>query len=471
VISTREQFEAAVPAPERADESRFRRWARRRARQLLWVAAVLAVSMVVVAAGVMLSRAVRLIGLPDIGDPFDVAAFRALNTLPAAQDADVLIRQAAAKASKRPEAVAVRLIGTTGGWSKIDPKLRQWLEANREALALFRRGVERPDGIVSRKAEKSEGSGDLDFGPLVVLAMLEGYRLEDQGDMEGAWSWYRTVLRMRLLAMQRGSVPQRLLVDRQCAILRKRIDSWAANPKTRVSLVRRALDVVLACEPKPEWDAHSLRIEYLGMMNQLSRPDGWVQHGTGPERDYRIANVKLPDELTSRLYAARRLVRNEPEVSRRVLRLAFANWLAHDRDPDPHRRNPSAVASFEFLNWNVAVPFFTAGPKAPDGARKISPNDLARWLLTARDAKWLLDNWPWWTVRLSEKRSHASLVMLLAEELFERDHGKPPPRDEDLVGPYLDHLPDDGSDEIADARTRWVRQTTGLELSPEDNRQ
>ena len=319
--------------------------------------------MVVIAAGVMLSRAVRLIGLPDIGDPFDVAAFRALNTLPADQDADVLIRQAAAKASKRPMMVAVRQIGTTGGWSKIDAKLRQWLEANRDALSLFRQGVERPDGIVSRRVEKPEEFGDLDFAPLVLLAMLEGSRLEDQGDMEGAWSWYRTVLRMRLLAMQRGSVNQRLLVDRQCAILRKRIDSWAANPKTRVSLVRRALDDVVACEPKPEWDAYSLKIEYLSMMNELSRPGGWVQHGSGPERDYRIANVKLPDELTSRLYAARRLVRNEPEVSRRVLRLAFANWLAHDQDPDPHRRNPSAIASLEVLDRKVTVPFFVAGPK------------------------------------------------------------------------------------------------------------
>jgi hypothetical protein len=467
-MSTRERPDRSVQlaTPARAGDSRLRRWLGRRARQLLWLTAILAVATVVIAAGVILSRATRLIGLPDVGDPFDVAAFRTRETLPADQDANVLIRQAAAKVSKRPPAVAVRQVGTTNGWSKIDPKLRQWLEANRDALALFRRGVERPDGIVSRRIEKGENSGDLDFAPLVLLAILEGCRLEDQGEMEGAWSWYRTVLRMRLLTMRRGSVYQRVLVDRQCEILRRRIDSWVADPKTGSSLVRHALEEVVACEPKPEWDAHSLKIEYLSMMSELTQPDGWVRHGSGPERDYRIANVKLPDELTSRLYAARHLVRNEPEVGRRVLRLAFANWLAHDRDPDPHYRIPSALASFELFNRNVTVPFFAAGPNAPSAAPRMSPDDLARWLLTARDAKLLLDDWPWWTVRLFEKRAHARLVVLLAEELYQRDHGTPPPSDNDLVGPYLDHLPDDGSDEIADSSTRMVRQSTGLDLDP-----
>jgi hypothetical protein len=439
-------------------------------RQLLWLTAILAVAMVVVAVGVVLSRAVRLIGLPDVGDPFDVAEFRALNTLPEKRDADVLIRQAAARASKMPERVAVRQIGTIRTWSKVDPRLRGWFEANGDALALFRKGTERPDGIVSHRVEMGEDSDDLEFGTLVWLAMLEGLRLEERGDMEGAWGWYRTVLRTRVLMMRRGSVFQRWLVDSQCEVLRKRVDSWAADRRTGIRLVCRALDDVLACEPKPEWDAYALKIEYLSMMRELDRPDSPVPHGTNRELDYRIANVKLPGELTSRLYAARRLVHNDTEVSRRVLRLAFANWLANARESAAQRRKPSAVASFELVNWNVAVPFFATSPDAPAAARTMSPDELASRLLTARDAKWLLNNWPWWSVRISEKRMHANLVTLLAGELYYSDYGTLPPSDDALVGPYLDRLPDDGSDEIADGSTQWVRQSRGLEPGHEGNR-
>ena len=250
----------------------------------------------------------------------------------------------------------------------------------------------------------------------------------------------------------------------------ERIESWAADRKTRIVLVRRALDDVLACEPKPEWDANSLKIEYLSMMRELDRPDAWIRHGTGRELDYRIANVKLPEVLTSRLYAARRLVHNDTEVSRRVLRLAFANWLANARESTADRRRPRAIASFEFVNRNVIVPFFAASPDAPEAARAMSPDELASRLLTARDAQCLLVDWPWWSARISEKRTHANLVTLLAQELFLWDHGMLPPNDDSLVGPYLDRLPDDGSDEIADASTEWVRQSTGSELIPEGNR-
>ena len=202
--------------------------------------------------------------------------------------------------------------------------------------------MERPDGIVNPGIERGDDSSYLlDLGPFSLLALLEGTRLEDQGDMEGAWGWYRTVLRFRVLVMRRGSVFQRFYVDRQCENLPSQIESWSANRKTGVPILRRALDDVLACEPRPEWDADSLKIDYLLMMADLNRPDGSLQHGNGAELDYRFADLKLPPEFAQRLYAARRFMINEPELSRRVLRLTFANWLAHAQDSDPQHRSPS----------------------------------------------------------------------------------------------------------------------------------
>jgi hypothetical protein len=470
VVSIRTQPDSRATAS--VADSRFRLWARRRARQLLWVVSFLAVALVVTAAGFMLSRATRLIGLPDVGDPFDVAAFRAANALPEAQDAVVLIRKAAALA-KEPPALpqAVRQVGKTG-WSQVDPKLRDWLAANRAALALYRQGAERPEGIMNHGTWTPIDYRFLNIGPFVLLALLEGSRLEDQGDMEGAWKCYRTILRIRALVTRRGSVFQRFWVDRRCESVQQRIEAWAADPRTAAALLRRALDDVKACEPKPEWDTYSLKVEYLVMISELDAPDGEIKRGSYRDLNYQIADMKLSPELSSHLYAAQRFIKNEPELSRRVLRLAFANWLARAQGSDPQNRTPSVVAdSGQSRGWNTSIPFFTPGPNAPDSARRMPLDQLASRLLTTHDALELLENWPWWWTRISEKRAHAGLVMLLAEALYRRDHGTPPPNDGALVGPYLDRLPDDGSDNLPDGRARRVRPSTGLELEPEDNRQ
>ena len=115
----------------------------------------------------------------------------------------------------------------------------------------------------------------------------------------------------------------------------------------------------------------------------------------------------------------------------------------------------------------MAVPFFVTDSLRRRARDRLPPDELARRLLTARDAKRLLVHWAWWPLAIAEKRAHAALVVTLADALYRRDHGQPPPSDRALVGPYLDHLPDDGSDELPAGSTQRVRQSTGLELDPD----
>jgi hypothetical protein len=90
----------------------------------------------------------QLIGLPDVGDPFDVAAFRS-RTIPDDRNAFVLYNQAAAQVKpiqgyfKRPK-TSDELFAR---WSKADEDIRRLLAENREALAIFRQGTERPDEL------------------------------------------------------------------------------------------------------------------------------------------------------------------------------------------------------------------------------------------------------------------------------------------------------------------------------------
>ncbi len=91
---------------------------------------------------------IQLAGLPGIGDPFDVAAFRA-TTIPDDRNAYILYRRAAERL--RPLEVSAKAgaggpaVDIFAHWSAADLLLRKCAEDNREALELFRQGSERPD--------------------------------------------------------------------------------------------------------------------------------------------------------------------------------------------------------------------------------------------------------------------------------------------------------------------------------------
>ena len=142
------------------------------------------------------------------------------------------------------------------------------------------------------------------LGRLVWLALLEGSRLEDRGDMPGAWTCYRAVLGMRAHVMRRGTVLERLIAELQCKGIRPRVAIWAADPKTEVLHIRRALDDVIACEPRPEWDSSSLKVDYLLAMRKLDRVQGVLTQGDDDDLAYHIGGEAWPPNLAHQ--AARR---------------------------------------------------------------------------------------------------------------------------------------------------------------------
>ncbi len=100
-----------------------------------------------------------------------------------------------------------------------------------------------------------------------------------------------------------------------------------------------------------------------------------------------------------------------------------------------------------YTDRNTSLPFYADNSNA-SGSKSLTLDKLAEWLFTTHDAKNLLHGRLWPGIRVSEKRHHADLVILLAEELYRREHGAAPPSESALIGPYLDHLPDDGSSEL-----------------------
>ena len=451
-MATTDSVHQAEQARAPSGRSRWRGYFAGRARQLGRALLAVVIGLLFVAGALEVWRGARMLGLPDIGDPFDVAAFRAFRVAES-EDAFVLLKQAQAKLLGPAPHLPVALRGNgPDRWSGAAPELRDWLAAHRDVLELFREASEKADGILHRRVDRFDRDYYLYLDLFKRMALLEASRLEEQGDMAGAWRWYRAVLRMRVHVARRGTAFQRLIAEWNCNGLYQRIASWAADRRTSPPLLHQALDDVRACEPRPEWDAFSLKLDYLYMMDELDDEWGRVQDGSEEDRHLGFAGEELPPELARRVYAVRRYYANEPERSRRVLRLAFANWLDFVEHEHEANRKPAVRVTLQSGKRNATTFFYTVSRDAPAAARKVTPARLGEWLVSTRDARLLLYSWAWPSIRATERRVHRFLVVLLAGELYQRDRGTPAPSDEALVGPYLDHLPGDGSDELDDGQ-------------------
>jgi hypothetical protein len=453
---------AECPAAVSGPSSKTLQLLRKRLRQLGQVLLVVTIGLAVAAGALAIWWLNSLNGLPDIGDPFDVAEFRAFR-IPDEQNAFTLVRRADEKLALMPLSVGLD-----------DPRVRDWFEANRPLVDLFIQAAECADGI--------SGPEDVDNGRyypiqnnwgglLFALTYHEGGRRADSGNMAGAWDCYRAILRMYVHLRRRERLAVRWRADVQLGELQQRLAKWAADPRTTIPQIRRALEEVIACRPRPEWDAFTLKREYLDLMQFLEGPVNPPPEQIEEEWTYRLGDVELPADLKLRLHSNKRQLAREPERSRRVIRLLFANWLAHVENTDPQRRRPAVRARFYIAQRTANVALYPVSPDAPAGARALSPQEVANWLVTTNDARVAFAVatgagalWP--AVRQREQRGYRELLVLLASELYHRERGTLPPSEDALVGTYLESLPDDGSAELGDETTPTVSDSASSAQPP-----
>ncbi len=407
-------------------------------RRVLTAAKVLAAMMVTPP----LWWATQLFGLPDIGDPFDVRAFQSF-TIPDERNAFVLYHQAADRlmplvTTSKEEREKIDLHAT---WSKADPIVRRWVDENREVLELYRQGTARPDALEPALAEKPDPPWNMThvFRTFQQLALLEASRLEEQGDTAAAWVWYRAALRATYHMGLRGTIITRLVGQSRASRLRQRFSTWAADPRTSPELIRHAIDDVNTCGSLIPSESYTLKAEYSCVEFFFDEHPGRQLliaklNGTLDSRGFQLDT----DQIRA-LADGWQLWRRDRERSRRVIRLAVANWLAYYDMPPNRRPAPDSQVSSPF-------DFYSFGHDAPATARALAPEALDRWLNTTYDAFEILRSWDLRKLQTKELANHRALLILLATELYRRDHQSEPPSDEALVGPYLERLPDDGTD-------------------------
>jgi hypothetical protein len=417
------------------------RWVAR-SRRRMWSVSLGALALV---ATPPLWWAMQLIGLPDIGDPFDVAAFRAFS-IPEERNAYPLYEQAAARFQAleqftKPGRAMFTMVmfNVNAPWSNAIPEVRQWAAANRAALALYREASQRPDALgplpmLDGEHEESWTSA-MSFSRFHLLSILEASRLEEVGDFAGAWGWYRASLRTIHLVGVHGTAMRRAHAHDWHRSLRVRVARWAADPKNIPDLVRRAVDDVVDCEKLARSDSYTIKAEYLNLIHFLDDPEGRTRNAPDgwPAAIVSLGLQPSPTE-TQALYDYWRLALREPERSRRIVRQAVANWLAY------FDGQPEAPLQQDAISSGV-VNFFNPSPSNSTGRRgTLKPQALTRWLASCIDANVVLDRSFLSEIRLGERSDYLQLLTILGNALYRRDHDGLPPTPEELFGEYLDNL-------------------------------
>jgi len=419
--------------------------------RLIWRIALLGLLASVIASLVLIAlRLTALWGLPNASEPFDTAAFRAPE-IPAERDMIALYPLAAArfKPFARHEWANPLKTAVRGGWRTADNDIRSWLAENREALNLWRQAAERPEASLRRPDARDLLSGPpLTVFALLLLAQLEASRLEADGDMVGAWAWYRACLRM--IRHIQDYDPLHLAADTQrygyFGVLAC-VNRWAGDSRTDSTVLRRALDDAQSLDSSHSRGSDAFKLEYLSITLALSDPppelaeQAWNDLCSHGDDTLWYRHIPL-------FHESRWFIRNEPERSRRVARLVFANWIANCERPSSLWPSSPTWAPIN----SGGTPLFLLNHRGVSGApaplEGLTAAELSKWYDSTPFLRRLLnktlliklDSYQLYVVW--RRADQAKLILNLAEQLYAREHGgQLPASPKDLVGPYFSTLP------------------------------
>ncbi len=319
---------------------------------------------------------------------------------------------------------------TKSDWSTADPEVRRWVEDHREALEAWLPANDRPDSLLVQPEDlrmRTDQEPLQLMRPYVRLALFEGSRLEQAGDLAGAWRMYRAALRASRHTGRHGGTNQRLRGYGILGQARRRIGPWIDLPGMTPELLRRAIGDVEACRAMTAPASDMVRAEYFASRDLVNDTDFWLRLSETGE--YSKTNWLNQFGLGR---WAHRFLRHEPERSARVLRLITAGYLAQcDR--------PSALRPKLLFPWWM---IYDHDAQTPQPVRAISPDALESWVRDSiiRDIgpfnsqlQGLLD---------AEPGMFDQLALTMAERAFVIEHGRPPKTYGEMLGPYLKVLPD-----------------------------
>jgi len=409
-------------APLKALE-RARGW-RRRALLFSYILIALVV-------GVFAWRELSLWRLPNAPEPFDLKKYGRVNVADA-DNAMILYRAAGGRMKafdrKVYKPTAPKPLEETD-WSRVDPEVARWAEDCRAALEPWLMATAKPEALVVQPDEMTIMTSLVAvqaIREISRIALLEGSRREQAGDLAGAWQMYGGVLRSSRHAGQHGGMIQRMVGANVLKRAQTRIRGWTDNPGVTSAMLRRAIGDVEACRDMTSAASETIRGEYFVSRDALSDLRRWRKYEIDDSTDPYTWYNQIPP-----VWAARQFLKREPERSLRVLRLIVAGHLAQ-ADRPPALRPRLLFPKFMIYDHDA---------RTPPAVRALSAAALDSW---ARDSGMKGLGYSFRVVQPiidAELGTLDTMRLRMAERAYQLDHGRPPGTYAELLGAYLKDLP------------------------------
>ncbi len=380
--------------------------------------------------GPFLYRGYRITRVPDIGEPFDVAEFEAIEFTQAENAADIYNSALRLLQPVSDNDALFRFL--EHGWSEATPALIKWLDDNSAALEEWKRATELPDAMFVPPKEITAFNIPEYLQGLRTcsrLATLQAARYQGEGDVASAWVWLHAQLRASRHCTQNGASPERMLGESLFIDAFKGIQQWVADGRVDESLLNRAVLDFTQADMLTGHNAVCGKMDYLALRKLLGDTK-------------RVARIW--DDMSDHSVLVSRaefFLLGEPEYSRRLSRLAVRYWLSIVDQP----------------LWSRPVVSTVTFPAS--GAPAMSVTEMQR-LLASDDA--LLSNLvlvfdDMDIVLQRESARRLILRQMMACHLFRRRHGDWPTKPEDLVPDLLPELQADPYG-AAGETLRWKRE-------------
>lgn len=370
-------------------------------------------------------RSERLAGVPDVGPPFDVQLYGMVsvndsdNAYPIYKEATDMLIDMSEDGVENLDEVREQ------GWQVSSDDLKKWLADNQPALEIWQRGTKRPDYLKQQPNTYTINTllpVTQSLRSLSRLAVLDGQRLYHEGDLHGAWERYRDNLLCSRHVGMHGCMLERMVGVETFNRAADVIFSWSANPKLTAEDLRKALVELDSIYEQTLPLSESLRTEYYITTNLFELLS------TGGEE----ADELIPD-LAAWNWIFLDLI-EEDELSRRLARLFYANWLSQSDVPLYQRTNymPDPLIPYE------------PDPDAPSKMIPLSGEEFREALDRSIWAKSFLPAVAQADESITrEQTRYAALRTALALQIHHRQHGRFPKAFEDLLGTDLKTLPVD----------------------------
>ena len=379
--------------------------------------------------------------VPDIGNPFDVAAFCQSMEVPPEGDARTAYRSAARKYHGEQKSHYDRpsdgelTRASREGWHKADDTVKDWV-ATHEASSIEWRQATELDHVWFNSAEDllwhyDDGEITSSLVNLGSVAAWRGRKCEAERDFAGAFQWYRAEILARDQLWGAGWMADDL----------SNIVDWAALPEVSAAQLRTALAQVRRDRAARQPASHAIKVEYLRAMNSLRKRDGLAT-----AIRYRSGTQSPMDTKTAVFWRFVYWIGGEPERTRRLYQHLVANQLRGVDLPAPTHRALHTPTSTLIYNDDAAVPLPAQHLSAAQIAEAIRMSAISSGLEGSATGGPLLRD-PFSEHCFREARAFPALFeLVLVLQIHRREHGTFPAQLEDLVPGYLDAVPVDPCD-------------------------